>query len=315
MTVLLVDADILVYRAGFAAQKSNYVFKHNDGSTIDLKTSKQKEIISKLKELKLTKKFGSVKKLTTAEPVSHACYLVKRMIMQLVEKFEPETVELYLTADDESNFRYEVATLKPYKGNRTQPKPIHYEALRNYLKSYWRAKIISDMEADDALAIAQCSRLCSGCQSCLFTRQHYASPNNVSIIVSLDKDLNMIPGYHYNFVTEEGFSVWGLGKLILSKNHKSLKGYGLKWFYAQMLLGDSADNIPGVKGFGPVATFNALKGLKTEALLAKAVYDVYTKIYEGPENKIKERMYEVADLLWIKQSKDDCKSNDLKEIL
>ena len=85
--------------------------------------------------------------------------------------------ELVLTSDDKSNFRFQVATILPYKGNRLMDKPFWYSTIRSYLMDSYSAHVVYGMEADDYLGIQQ-------------------SENTV--ISSVDKDLDNIPGKHFN---------------------------------------------------------------------------------------------------------------------
>ncbi len=56
------------------------------------------------------------------------------------------------------------------------------------------------------------------------------------IIATIDKDLNQVPGRHYD---------WNKGiRYTVSRE------LGLWYFLRQMLLGDATDNIPGVPGLG-----------------------------------------------------------------
>jgi len=104
-----------------------------------------------------------------------------------------------------------------------------------------------DQEADDGMAQANYQAVASGC-------------NNLSVIVSKDKDLRMVPGLHYDFDTEQVVAVGdAFGWLWIddSKSSKTLKGWGTKFFWAQCLMGDAADNIRGL----PFITFAALAAL------------------------------------------------------
>jgi len=86
-----------------------------------------------------------------------------------------------------TNFRFEIATTVPYKGNRKDaPKPKHYDALRNHLMKLG-AKMSENEEADDAVGIAS-------------TEGNYW-------IVHVDKDLDQLPGWHYNPVKDEEYYV------------------------------------------------------------------------------------------------------------
>ena len=248
MTVrLLIDGDILVYRAGFAG---------ND---------------------KLTASLGNVKLLIKA----------------ILSSWDYSSYTLYLSPEDRSNYRYKVAKTKEYKGNRKDvAKPQFYKEIRDYMIKRWNAEVVNGQEADDALGIAQ---------------------QDDTVICSIDKDLNMIPGWHYNFVNKEKYYITEEDSLNLTieqrdkrKVYKMDRG-GLKWFYAQLLLGDTGDNIPGVSGFGPVAVDNALKDCYTEKEMLDVVWNIYKK-----HNLSKERLLEVADLLWIRRVPEQFKSEELK---
>ena len=250
-------------------QKTTHIYTPHDGS--------RDQIFSTVTELKSKgKKFlekGRVVKRTTIEPLSHALQLIKKTISDIVTAVEADSYELYLTSDDKSNFRFGIAKTLPYKGNRTAPRPQHYGAIRDYLIEYHWAKVICGEEADDAMGARQ---------------------SDDTVIVSIDKDMWQIPGRHYNFVTHESQTIDELGYLRIAENRRKLYGGGDKWFFAQMLLGDSADNIPGVAGYGPVNTFDLLYSLKSFAQLKKVVYAIYKEV------GIVDRFLEVAQLLWIR---------------
>ena len=116
-------------------------------------------------------------------------------------------------------------------------------------------KVVEYLEADDQMAI-----------------DHIASDGN-TILVSRDKDLRQVPGMFYSwelgrqpsFGPEE---ITKEGRLWLSTDHKKLYGTGLAFFYAQVLMGDTVDNIPGCKNIGPVAAYNMLDGLVPEDQLS-----------------------------------------------
>jgi 5'-3' exonuclease len=66
----------------------------------------------------------------------------------------------------------------------------------------------------------------------------------------------------------------------------------MKFFYTQLLTGDTADNIKGVKGIGPKKADKILDGLVAEADLYKAVEEHYETLDELIEN---------ARLLWLRR--------------
>jgi len=162
------------------------------------------------------------------------------MIREILEETRSTYYDIYLSGDN--NFRYKVNP--EYKANRKDSeKPPFLQELREYLVTEWKAQVTEGIEADDALGIAQTF-----------------SPDT-SVICSIDKDLKQIPGNHYNFVKKEWDSVdpWK----------------GLKFFYEQLLIGDTADNIFGIRGIGPKKAASALSWCETEQELFETVRDMY----------------------------------------
>ena len=172
-----------------------------------------------------------------------------------------ETYEGYLTG--KNNYRSEIATEQAYKGNRKDArKPVHYDSLREYLVSKWGFTVIDGQEADDAMGI-----------------KAYELPEDSSCIMTIDKDLDMIRGWHYNFVKEDLYYV--------------TEKEAIKNFYIQILTGDRVDNIPGLKGVGPVKAKKILENCTTEKSLFKAV----SEKYDHDIDKLTER----GRLLWIRR--------------
>lgn len=191
---------------------------------------------------------------------------------------------LYFTG--RGNFRDEVATHSVYKGNRKDKKrPFHFENIKAYAKATYDWREQDGLEADDLLSIEQNSRL---------------SQRN-TIICSRDKDLLIVPGYHY--IWEAGLQpmfgpkwVEEIGFLQLKRGGKKLFGGGLRFFYAQCLMGDKTDNIPGLYKYGPVKTYNTLVKATTKGELQEAVLEAYRGFYG---DKAEERLLEVGRQLWM----------------
>lgn len=207
------------------------------------------------------------------EPVENALHSVKKALQQILDEFpDMQEYKLFLTADDKSNYRFDVATIKPYKGNRTKPKPKYYHDIRKYMVDYWKAIVISGREADDAL----------GCEQWLH-------PDRSTVICSIDKDLKQIPGWHFNFVKKE------LVDVSLDE--------GNYFFFYQMLVGDTADNIPGIDGVGPKTTEKILGDeLGNTAELQRLVEEEYKKQYS---TKWREAYNECAILLWMQRKEGE----------
>lgn len=137
----------------------------------------------------------------------------------MVELDEVEECEVFLSG--KTNFRTDVAVTAPYKGNREgNRKPVHHQALRDYLTNEWDADVSVDEEADDTIAIRA------------------TELGNEAVIVSLDKDFDQVVGWHYNFAKKRLY--------YIEPDEGDLN------FYMQFLMGDRIDNIIGVKGIGCV---------------------------------------------------------------
>lgn len=146
------------------------------------------------------------------EPCDVALYRVHDMVQTIVKGTNTDWMEFYLGGTD--NFR---KTIYPeYKANRTKPPPTWLNSCRECLVVQYKASIVNGMETDDMLGIRQ------------------TELDGESRIVSIDKDLHMIAGWHYNWVKDEH-------KLVSPLD-------GLRTFYKQLILGDGTDNIPGFDG-------------------------------------------------------------------
>lgn len=191
---------------------------------------------------------------------------VDKLIFSILEETQATSNRLFLTSTDQSNFRFDVAKTHPYKGNRKQPKPKHYEFIRNYLVGEYSAEVVYGEEADDALGYSQTEE---------------------SIIVSIDKDLNNIPGWHYNFTNG---NLYHVDSISATRN-----------FFKQMLTGDNADNIKCINGIGKIKAGKLLDHLNSYEEMLCVVGLQYAIHEETPE----ERMLENGRLLWIRQHQNE----------
>lgn len=108
-----------------------------------------------------------------------------------------------------------------YKANRKdKPKPRHLSAVFDHIKSNPRVLWHDGLEADDVLGIVGTTPV----------------PGYTYVIVSIDKDLDQIPGHHCNPDKEVCYDV--------DPDDSDL----YKWM--QVLSGDSTDNYPGIPRVG-----------------------------------------------------------------
>ena len=133
-----------------------------------------------------------------------------------------------------------------YKANRTKPKPLGYSELKAKCLDLPWAVMHEQVEADDLIGI--------------FTTQLSAN-NEPTCIVSGDKDLLQIPGWHYwpkpfwesksKQPLREWFKRYGMEESTPCLFHVPEEA-AERFFYCQILAGDSTDGIPGLPGTGMV---------------------------------------------------------------
>lgn len=133
-----------------------------------------------------------------------------------------------------------------YKANRTAPKPMGYSELKAKCVDLPWAVMHEQVEADDLIGI--------------FATQLSEKGEDVCI-VSGDKDLLQIPGYHYwhepfwkskskqplrEWLTSFGMREYTSNLFTVSEEAAE------RFFYCQILAGDSVDGISGCPGTGMV---------------------------------------------------------------
>jgi hypothetical protein len=203
-------------------------------------------------------------------------------MQQIIDETQAGKHLAFLTG--ERNFRNDVATFQRYKGNRYDadgkritPQPAWLQEVRSYLMKEWGAVLCEDEEADDALSYTQAALI----------KEHGIQS---SVISTVDKDLLINPGLHHSMSNGYIQEVKYEGSLELdSKDH--LRGTGMRFFFAQMLMGDAADWVPGLPKITPlikeqISTKTTLRngGCGQKAALSilddcKTVQEMHEKVY------------------------------------
>lgn len=192
-----------------------------------------------------------------------------------------EHVHLHLTpSTSNKGGRYDQALLKPYQGNREDKiKPRYLGIMREWLVKRYTGTLHQFCEADDGMSSSQYAAIKRG-------------ERHLSIIASKDKDLRMVPGLQLDWDTgtitdtEDDF---GYVELVERKTSggatvKQLKGYGQKFFWAQMLIGDTADNISGL----PAIPGHVMNFIKPTQATQKAA-DTIAAFHDDEEKVAKAR--------------------------
>ncbi len=201
---VLFDCESVIYSAGFASQTEIFHVgpAHLAGCTT--LNQAQKWCLAggeDPEEIRVTLEIA---------PLKSALFIVNSVYKRMSEAL-PHYPIIHTLLSDRTCFRTRIATIQPYKGNRTSAKPYWYEEIRKHLIEVRGAIFIEGLEADDLCSMYQCDD---------------------SIIAAIDKDLWTVPGAHYH---------WKTGELEdVSEYDASLA------FYTQMLQGDQADHILGL---------------------------------------------------------------------
>lgn len=170
-------------------------------------------------------------------------YNCTKIIDALFAELNVSEYKLYLTGN--TNFRYNI--YPEYKAQRLKtPKPEFLGVARDFLIHEWKADVSEGCEADDMLSIDQLM---------------YINNNIESRIVSVDKDLDQVIGNHYNPRSKTEY--------IISPNQAT------RFFYYQLLVGDSADNIKGATGIGKVRATKILQDCVTPREHYEVVKDYF----------------------------------------
>lgn len=262
----IIDADPIVYRAGFAgeAHLKRVVWSPCDDDTIREEIFVPNDDGTAHKQYKdwlATFQEGEEpvileeEKIVEPEPLEHVLSTVKHIINETLHSIAEHygldifDISYRVLLSGPGNFRNDIATVAVYKGNRKEDhKPHWYQQIRNYLTDQWDAEVIEGREADDECAILQ-----------------YAHDGD-SVICTIDKDLDQVPGNHYDYVRKTHYQV------------DEEEGECL--FYRQVLSGDSTDNIPGCYKIGEVKAEKLVEAIYLEHGLDRgriwqAIIDTY----------------------------------------
>lgn len=155
--------------------------------------------------------------------------ILRRQIDGILRKAKCADAILVLTdSDREANFRrtvwptYKCHREAPTPGKDSDGRPLLYKALRHWLREEYGAKQKRGIEGDDTIGI-------------MATMEQDFEP----VICSIDKDLDTVPGWHFN---------WRKGTGVYYVDEEQAF-----WCHIyQTLTGDSTDNYPGIPGVGPV---------------------------------------------------------------
>ena len=274
----LLDADSIIFRCGFAVEhkKHKFFIKGEEHLGPFQIYEYKKDIPKEFKEDE-----GLVyKEEVEIEPLQNALHLVKQELEGIISATSATGYSVYIKG--KGNFREAISVTRVYKGNRdVTHRPKYEKEIREYLKEHWDAIEVDGMEADDRCAIEQEARY-------VCEEDNGGEGICTSIIASIDKDLNQVPGWHYNFKTKEKYWV--------------TEEEGERNFYLQLLTGDASDNIQGIPNVGLVAAARILEGAVHSMDMYLRCKEAYVRYYGKDADKV---LTEMANLIYLRRSEND----------
>lgn len=262
---VLVDGDIIAYRVGFASQHTYYdIWRMEDvepdgeaGEYAVMPSAKEPQksfddAKSANKWLKEQTEFepDSIIRMprVEVEPLENCLHSVNLVMGSIAHRYGDD-LEVYFSCPTKENWRTEF--YPEYKANRPDRKPFYAEEIRAHLERKWKCITEEGWEADDLIAIVA-------------DWYNGLDPVAELVVVSIDKDMLQIPGLHYNWVKEEEQYV---------NNEQAAMSLA-----AQVIAGDSTDNIKGIPGWGEAAAREFLNQPFDECPV-DFVYDAYGMVY------------------------------------
>lgn len=189
------------------------------------------------------------------------------------------TFFFYTLKTADGNYRDQFRNHVAYKAKRKEAKvkPAYIEDMLAELRGDYRSKAcLSHVgEADDYICSASSKTYKDG-YKCL--------------IIHTDKDLNQIPGWHADI---NGGNIRHIPEIA-----------ACRFKYTQILAGDRADDIPGLRGYGPARANKVLLHAKNEYEMYERSFREYVKVLgkDFSDEEIAEYYYETANLVHLRRN-------------
>ena len=191
--------------------------------------------------------------------------------------------EGFVAVKGSSNFRDDITDTYKASRKKYEIKPDIKERLDALYEYCWETDCVpaDGCEADDLVSIWASE----------------ATENNESFIIAhIDKDIDMIAGWHFNYNRNEIYHVD--------------KDFGHYLLCKQLLTGDSSDSIEGLKGIGPKRARNILKDVAPEDMF-EVVKDQWRIRFP---RDWEEKLELCFNLIYMRRSFDDLRKLSLQEL-
>lgn len=207
--------------------------------------------------------------------------MIKKIINELaLRKIKMTSLFMAMDCPNGTNFRKIIDPT--YKANRTNNElPLYLKKCKEHLYNNYACLFHVGWEADDVM--------------CAYVQSHNKHNRDKTIIIHEDKDCRMIAGLHCELQRIDDGDKYFIYNVqhpgcLLDIRKEYLFGTGIMFFWYQMIVGDSADNVIGPGHPNPYLL-----------LMGKCHEDWYSVIREhyrvsGMDHKFFTNM----DMLWLK---------------
>ena len=270
---LIIDGDLVAYRHAAAAEERSIIVKSlKTGKELEFKNRTELKSFVKEKGFKYNPEHYEITDVQKPADVAIAFATVKNLIEKLQEAAWADDIEIYIGSG--KTFRHDLPLPLPYKSNREDNiKPVHLQAVRNYMRKKYNTKIVDNgMEVDDVVTIRS---------------YEYLRAGKEAVLASVDKDsyqcqeIVVLNWMSDNWQLE---TIPVVGSLRKAKN--VIKGDGLKFLALQVLAGDTADTYCGYDlskiKYGPARAMKALENAQTEAQVMQVLFNEFKRLYPAP---------------------------------
>lgn len=265
-TIIYLDGDIPIFKCAAVTDNKQYIFR---GRVFRYK----KDALEAAK----ANGFGNQDIETRYKPHSPD---VAKAVFNTAMKNLQSTVEGYPICTVVSNggsFRKEI--YPSYKNARKDKRtPANRKPLLKHALDTYDAIYQHKFEADDLMATYCCNTDGYG---------------RNAVIATIDKDLDTVPGWHWNFDKNLLYYI------------NDLEAF--RFFCAQVMMGDTTDSIPGLLRVGKVGAMKLVKDCETMAEMWDIVCNKYKVTKPGDKEfngSWKEYLYVMSEMIYIRRNLD-----------
>lgn len=319
-TILLIDGDSILFKAASAGEQVWYVAKDAEGNEVARfqSASSYKSWIQSCEILGFDSVYGyegDIESLTRETEYEY------KDVKHCYDSFDKSVNEwLYYSGCEEwkmwigkatglKNFRYDIATIHPYKKDRDKMrKPYYLEQVRKYASTKPQVKVIKgSVEVDDRV-VAEAEKLKHKCVLGFVDKDNTQAKGCYQLFMGYSDTPYFVTARSVGEIKMDGKKVWATSYLRVA---------------SQLLHGDKAvDGIVGLPKYGPTRAYELLK--EFDGVHVKHASEVFVKVseeykkhygdshtyphcYTGEEitRNWKEMFEENLRLLWMKRHRDD----------